>query len=117
MGYVAPDDLPSLYRGALAVIYVPTAEGFGLPVLEAMTYGVPVIASRGSGVSEALGDAGWVVNPQSEEELAAAMYGLATDPARSRDLALKATQRAAMFSWEATAQQVLDICRRTASEG
>lgn len=114
LGYVGDAELGEIYRRALALVYVPFVEGFGLPVVEAMQYGLPVIASNSSGIREALGDAGIAVNPQSAREIAAAMRAVAEDPARRRDLSERSRRRAAAFSWETAARQVLDVAQRLA---
>ncbi len=110
LGYVADEALPDLYRSALALVYVPLAEGFGLPVIEAMHWGLPVIGSAAPGVAEALGPAGLAVDPLAEADLAAAMRLLATDRELRQRLALEAATWAGRFTWERAAEQAFAAC-------
>ena len=97
----APDaDLSPLYSGALAFVYPSLYEGFGLPPLEAMQCGTPVITSDNSALPEVVGDAGIMVNARDEDALCAAMWQLYAHPARCNDLSAKSLQRAEQFSWE-----------------
>lgn len=112
LGYVDDAELGPIYRQALALVYVPFVEGFGLPVLEAMRHGVPVIGSDTSGIREALGDAGWAVDPYSPGGVAAAMRTLAQDPERRRQLSERALRHAQQFTWERTARSLLEVCQR-----
>jgi len=110
LGHVPDEYLPQLYASALALVYVPFAEGFGLPIIEAMGYGVPVIGSSGPGVAEAIGQAGLVVNPTAEVEIANAMLRVATDAPFRVALGARGREWAATFTWERAAQGVLRAC-------
>lgn len=111
LGYVDHAELGPIYRRALALVYVPFVEGFGLPVLEAMRHGVPVIASDTSGIREALGDAGWAVDPGAPADIAAAMRTLAENPDRRLELARRGRRHAGEFTWERAARSLLEVCR------
>lgn len=102
-GFVADADLPRWYAGAAAFAYPARYEGFGLPVLEAMACGAPVVTSDLSSLPEVSGDAALLVPPDDEAGLAAALLRLATDPALAADLGRRGLARAAEFSWERTA--------------
>ena len=108
-GFVDDADLPALYSAAAVFAYVPRYEGFGLPVLEAMACGVPVIGSNVSSIPEVVGDAGLLVDPLDVDAIAAGLIGLLKD-ASARDAYLRAgLQRAAQFTWESAARQLLSI--------
>jgi glycosyltransferase involved in cell wall biosynthesis len=111
---VGDEDLAALYGGALALVYPSQYEGFGLPVLEAMACGCPVIASRGGALPEVVGEAGCLVEPGSAADLADALRRLAGDPELRRRLAEKGRARAAEFTWERTAARTLEIYERAA---
>ena len=108
LGYVSDEDLRHLYAGATAFVFPSLYEGFGLPALEAMACGCPVIVSDGSSLREIVADAGLLVNPQSVDDIAAAMKRLAEDPALSASLRERGREQAPRFSWE-------DVARRTES--
>lgn len=115
LGFVGDADLPALYNSADLFVYPSLYEGFGLPPLEAMACGVPVVASNTSSLPEVLGDAYLAVSPTDVEGLAGAI-GRALDEATLReDLRRKGLERAAHFSWEATARRLLDLYQRTVS--
>lgn len=114
LGRVSDADLGALYKGALAFVYPSAEEGFGLPVLEAMSSGVPVITTTGGALPEAVGDAGLLVAPGSVEELAAAMKRIATDPALRADLVAKGATRVAEHPWERTARETLGVWEKAA---
>lgn len=109
IGYVSEADLPAIYGGAHAFIYPSRYEGFGLPILEAMACGTPVICSNTSSTPEVAGDAALLVNPDSTAEIVAAMQRISTDHDLRRGLIEKGFRRAEQFSWEKTARQTLDI--------
>ena len=112
LGHLGEDLLPEVYRSALALVYIPLAEGFGLPIIEAMSYGLPVVASWVPGVAEALGPAGLSVDPTSETQVADAMLQIACDPKLRDALRDRARQWAATFSWRQAAERVIKVCNR-----
>ena len=115
VGYVSAEDLPALYRGADLFAYPSLYEGFGLPVLEAMACGTPVLTSRVSPMAELVGNAARLVDPLSIDELAEGMLEMCARPrpqAPWRETGLALSRR---FSWDQTAGQTLDIVRRVAS--
>lgn len=115
LGYVPIEDLPAIYRLATALVYPSLYEGFGLPVLEAMASGTPVITSNRSSLPEVAGEAAILVNPESIEELAGAMDLIATDSGIRNLLVERGKKRAAGFSWEHTARKTLEVLRQAAS--
>jgi glycosyltransferase involved in cell wall biosynthesis len=110
-GYVADADLAALYTGALAFVYPSFYEGFGLPPLEAMQCGTPVITSNTSSLPEVVGDAGVMVDPNDGAALAQAILDLYGDSSRRADLAARATARAAQFTWDRFADQTVGAYR------
>lgn len=113
-GYVREEYLPALYRGASALIYPSLYEGFGLPPLEAMASGTPVIVSQGSSLPEVVGDAGLYVDPLDVDDLAGAMKRVLSEPELAASLRAKGLERAAQFSWKNAAGKTLDILRQAA---
>ena len=103
--YVPYAELPDLYRGALALVYPSLWEGFGLPVLEAMACGTPVITSLGSGTEEVAGDAAVLIDPSHAYALQRAVETVVDDPERRQMLRAKGLKRALAFDWAATAAQ------------
>ena len=100
--YVPYTELPDLYRGALAFVYPSLWEGFGLPILEAMACGTPVITSRGSGTEEVAGDATLLVDPMNEQALAQAMLSLLMHNGERLGLRRSGIERAKLFGWQLT---------------
>ena len=110
-GFVEDDHLPDLYRGALLLVYPSLYEGFGLPVLEAMACGTPVITSNRTSLPEVAGDAALLVDPTRPEALAAAMASILSDSDLRQVLRAKGLARAQAFTWDAVAQQTIAIYR------
>lgn len=111
-GHVDEDDLHALYDEALALVFVSLYEGFGLPALEAMAHGTPVIASTTSSLPEVVGDAGLLVDPSDAAAIETAMDRIAGDAPLRRRLAAAGRARAEGFSWDATAAATLDVYRK-----
>src|SRR4029453_18011105 len=103
-----PAGLDPISRGADAFVYPSVYEGFGLPVLEAMSRGIPVVASTTSALPEVTGDAALGVNPRSVREIAAAIASLVGDVALAERLAAAGRLQAARFSWDETARMTLE---------
>lgn len=108
-GFVAEADLPALYSAAELFVYPSLYEGFGLPLLEAMACGTPVIAANRAALPEVVGAAGMLVNPYEVDDLAAAITQLLADPTRRQHLAVAGQQRAAQFTWDKVATQLLNL--------
>ena len=104
-GYVADEDLAAVYSGALMFVYPSFYEGFGLPPLEAMQCGVPVITSNTSSLPEVVGDAGIMVDPTDSDALCQAISDLYADAGQREDLKRKSLARAQEFSWSKCAAQ------------
>lgn len=115
LGYVPKEDLPYLYAGAELFVYVSMWEGFGLPVLEALASGTPVIASGTSALPEVVGDAGLLVDPSSEDAIANAMESLCGDSPRLERMRRQGPERARMFSWKRAAASLLDVFESVAA--
>lgn len=112
LGPVPEEDLPALYAGADAFVWPSLYEGFGLPVLEAMACGTAVVTSARGGTAEVAGEAALLVDPTDVDQIARALVTVARDDARRAALSAAGLERAAQFSWEATAERV----RRTLEE-
>ena len=112
LGPVSEDLLLALYRCATALVYPSLYEGFGLPVLEAMACGTPVIASRAASIPEVLGDAGFLLDPHDAGAWTAAIVNVVNDDDRRAQMRSKGLARASEFSWARTARLTLDAYRR-----
>ncbi len=112
LDYLERDELNAVLRGAEAVVFPSLLEGFGLPVVEAMAVGVPVITSNVSSLPEVGGDAVLYVDPAEPGELAAAILRLASDAGLRRQLGEAGKARAARFRWEETARATSAVFRR-----
>jgi len=116
LGYVPDGDLPALYRQAELLVCPSRYEGFGLPPLEAMACGTPVLAADTSSLPEIVGNAGEVFPLESPESLAERMASLFATPERLRGMSDAGLERAATFTWEKTAAMTLDIYRQVLGE-
>ncbi len=115
-GVVQEDKLPSLYRGAEALIFPSLYEGFGLPIVEAMACGTPVVTSNVTAMPEIAGDAALLVDPRSVEQIADAMAQVVSDPVLRDQLRNKGLERATHFSWASTAAKVRAVLARNTSK-
>lgn len=113
-GYVPAEDLPALYSLAETMAFPSIYEGFGLPVLEAMACGAPVVTSRSSSLAEVAGDAALLVNPFCVDELADALYRLHKEPDLRAELRERGLNRAALFTWESAARATVDLYEQVA---
>lgn len=115
-GYVPDDDLPGLYSGSLFFVYPSYFEGFGLPPLEAMQCGTPVITGNLTSLPEVVGDAGIMVDPFDVGAIANAMKSLLSDADLRKSLSEKGIERAKKFSWTDAARQTLKIFEKVCSK-
>jgi glycosyltransferase involved in cell wall biosynthesis len=115
-GYVPAEDLPLLYNAADIFAYPSLYEGFGLPVVEAMACGTPVLTSNVSCLPEIAGNAAHFVDPYDQAAMTHALVRLATDDAYRSELATRGLTRAHLFSWERTAQQTLQVYYKAAAQ-
>ncbi|MEA2576116.1 MAG: hypothetical protein QOH93_3414 [Chloroflexia bacterium] len=107
--YVERDDLPALYSGALALTFPSLYEGFGLPPLEAMSCGTPVIASTATSLPEVVGDAGILLDPHDPRPWAEAVQRLIRDTGLQSELRRRGLERASRFTWERCAHETLQV--------
>jgi glycosyltransferase involved in cell wall biosynthesis len=116
LGFVAEEALPVLTAGALVFLYPSLYEGFGLPIVEAMAAGTPVITSNTTSMPEVAGPAAMLVSPQSQQDIAAAMLSLLQSHElreRSRQAGFENARR---FSWDRASREILEILQRCATE-
>jgi len=113
LGSISEKRLRALYRGAVALTYPSLYEGFGLPLIEAMACGTPVIASKVASMPEVLGEAGVLLDPLDEAAWTRAIVDLLGSEEMRRRLQTAGLQRAASFTWERTARLTLEVYRRT----
>jgi glycosyltransferase involved in cell wall biosynthesis len=111
LGYLSNQQLCYLYSGARAFVYPSLYEGFGLPLIEAQTFGVPVVTSNLSCMPEIVGDSGILVNPQDEIEISTAMLKIIEDDSLHGELSQKAYINAARYSWSKTTKKVIETYR------
>ena len=111
LGYVSPDELARWYSRAMIFAFPSLDEGFGMPVLEAMAAGTPVVASNRSALPEVAGDAAVLVDPGDTEALGAALRLLAGKEDLRRDLAARGMARARLFTWEKAVRETWDVYR------
>lgn len=112
LGYVHEQDLPYLYAGAHAFAFPSLYEGFGLPPLEAMASGVPVLVSNGSSMAEVVGDAGLLVDPYDIEQLADKLGQLLVDGEFRQRASRRGLERAGEFTWGRSVDRAVEVYRR-----
>lgn len=112
LGKSPVDELPILYSGAEALVYPSLWEGFGLPIVEGMAAGIPVITSNNSSMAEVSADAALLVDPLSVEDIAEAMIRITADATLATTMREKGLRRAMDFTWRHTAQQTLETYQR-----
>lgn len=111
-GYIPGNDLPSIYNGSFALLFASLREGFGIPILEAMSCGTPVITSNTSSMPEIGGEDAILVNPKKSDEIAEMMLLLEKDDLFYQKQVEYGIQRAQLFSWRKTAEQLLSVYER-----
>jgi len=109
IGWVPEEEKPALYRLATLFLYPSLYEGFGLPPLEAMACGTPVIASCEASLPEVVGNGGVLVDPKEPEAWAETMVAILTSPQRREEIRAKAVEQAQRFSWKKTARETLEV--------
>lgn len=108
LGYASDSMLASLYKQSIALVYPSLYEGFGIPLLEAMQIGTPVIASQNSSIPEVTGEAALLFNPRSEDSMFDAMKEVLNNPSLRENLIAKGYEQASLFSWGKTVQQTIE---------
>ncbi len=116
-GRLADADLPRVYRGAEAIAFVSLYEGFGLPIVEAMASGVPVLTSNVSAMPEVAGDAALIVDPYSVDDIARALRQLMVEPGLRAELAGRGREQVRRFDWTASADALWSIVDDVVSAG
>ena len=115
-GYIPNKDLPYIYNSAFAFLYTSLRESFGIPLLEAMACGTPVVTSNTSSMPEIGGVNAIVVNPESADEIADMLIKLENDPMFYQEKKEWGMERAELFSWRKTAEQLLDLYEEVRKE-
>lgn len=116
-GVIPVEQLPSLYAGAHLFVYPSLYEGFGLPVIEAMSCGTPVVSSTAGSLAEIAGDAALLVDPTNLTEITNAIKALLTDTQLRNHFAQKGKERARLFSWEKCARETLTVYESVLKNG
>lgn len=116
LGYLPSDDLPLWYNAATMLVYPSQFEGFGLPVLEAMACGTPVITSNVSSLPEVAGDAAWLVDPSNSAALSEAMQQLYSNEDLQHSMREKGLYQGKKFSWRKTAEETNQIYRKALTQ-
>lgn len=114
IGWVEEAHKPALYRGAVCAAFPSHYEGFGLPVLEALACGTPLVTSNTSSLPEIVGDAGFAVDPDDERSLAGAILACLVDDSLATELRRRGPQQAAKFHWTTVAQDTLEVYQKVA---
>jgi glycosyltransferase involved in cell wall biosynthesis len=115
-GYIPVEDLLYLYNNADVFVYLSYYEGFGLPPLEAMACGCPVICSNSSSLPEVIGDAGILVNPHSVEEVKNSIKKFLNDPGFRKEMSQRSIERSLLFSWEKCARETYKVYKIAAGD-
>ena len=115
LGHVPFDTLRVFYESAAAFVFPSLYEGFGLPPIEAMASGTPVITSENSSLPEVVGDAAMLINPENVFDIARGIKEVLLDPALRKRLAEAGRVHAATFSWQRTASEVLSVYKEVAA--
>jgi glycosyltransferase involved in cell wall biosynthesis len=115
-GFLPDEDLSPIYSGATAFVYPSLYEGFGLPPLEAMQCGTPVITSNTSSLPEVVGDAGITIDPKQEDDLCQALLDIINDSNLRDRLSQQGIERAKLFSWEKCAKQTIEVYKIAAQK-
>jgi glycosyltransferase involved in cell wall biosynthesis len=116
LGFIPDRDLPSLYRGAFCFVFPSLYEGFGLPPLEAMACGTPVVVSNAASLPEVVGEAGIYVDPLDIENIADGLARMA-DSSINSEFARKGLKQSERFSWEITTEKIWSILQNAAGYG
>ena len=111
-GFIDDNDLPALYSGALCFVYLSRYEGFGLPPLEAMACGVPVITSNNSSLPEVVGDAGLMFDCDDYQSVANAIHNICTDKEYQNELSRKSLEHSKLFNWNDTVEIIKKRLKR-----
>ena len=114
LGFVPFETLRCFYQSAAAFVFPSLYEGFGLPPLEAMACGAPVVTSNVSSMPEVVGDAAVLVNPENVFDIAHGIEAVLVEPGLRSELKQRGREQAARFSWARTARQVMDIYQEAA---
>lgn len=109
LGFVEDADLPLIYRGALAVLLVSLYEGFGIPIVESMACGTPVITSNISSMPEVAGSAGYLVDPENIDEISHAIEQIVSISSLRESLIVSGEKRSHEFSWDVSARNIWDV--------
>ena len=115
-GYVPDEDLAALYSGAMVFVYPSFYEGFGLPPLEAMQCGVPVIVSNTSSLPEVVGDAGILVDPKDGDAICQGILNIYRDNILKMQMTANSLKNAERFSWKRCAEETLAAYRTSLSQ-
>ena len=113
LGWVDQQDLPALYNMADCMLFPSVYEEFGIPTVEAMACGCPVVVSKTGALPELAGEAGVIVDPFDPDDIAAGLEKLLSDETTRRDYGARCLKRAEMFSWRRCARETLDVIRKT----
>ncbi|MDF1823018.1 MAG: glycosyltransferase family 1 protein [Verrucomicrobiales bacterium] len=116
LGYVSEEELSELYLSATALLFPSWYEGFGLPVLEAMSAGCPVITSHNTSIPEVAGKAALYIDPGSADTIASAMLRIQEEPETVKKLMRAGRERASGFTWSSTAERTLNFYKRVLSD-